>query len=60
LRPGDRVRLTLKAGRITIARAPSSILAAYGVVAPIQRPEDFQALREEFEEWVADEVMGEL
>ena len=47
-------------------RAPKSseaiiarLHASYGSVTPRQRPEDFRALREEFEEGVADEVTKE-
>ncbi len=40
-------------------RAESKILKWYGSVTPTHRPEDFQRIRDEFEEGVAEEVAGD-
>src|SRR5262245_52487613 len=44
-------------------RSPEAVIAqlraSHGSVTPRQRPEDFRALRREFEEGVAEEVAGE-
>jgi len=47
---GDEVRLKV---------SPSIIDARFGVVKPKREPEDFAALREEFEKGVAEEVAAE-
>jgi hypothetical protein len=36
----------------------SQLLRGYGAVLPIHKPEDFRALREAFEESVAEEVVS--
>jgi hypothetical protein len=45
------------------SRSPEAVIAqlraSHGSVAPRRRPEDFRALRREFEEGVAEEVAGE-
>lgn len=47
LEPGGVVRFRLdEAGDVTLSRAALSIDEIYGVVTPINRPEDFQALRD--------------
>jgi len=38
----------------------STLLAGYGAVSPKNRPEDFHAMREAFEQAVAEEVIAEL
>lgn len=59
LKPRDRVVVELDGDHAVLRRAPSAILAGYGSVAPRNRPEDFAALRREFEQGVAREVMAE-
>jgi antitoxin PrlF len=58
LKPRDRVAFEVnrKAGT-AILRKVGSIADAYGAVQARSRPEDFAALRAEFERGVADEVM---
>ena len=59
LKPKDRVLFELANGVVTLRPAPSGLLAGYGAVAPLRRPEDFRALREAFEEGVAADVVAE-
>lgn len=48
LRPGDMVRFVLdEEGRVIVSRAAPSLEEAYGSVPPLQRPEDFQRLRDD-------------
>ncbi|HET7038007.1 MAG TPA: AbrB/MazE/SpoVT family DNA-binding domain-containing protein [Thermomicrobiaceae bacterium] len=56
LKPGDRVRFTVDNARVVLRRRGSSIEAGYGAVRPCQRPEDVRALRDGFEQRVADEA----
>jgi len=53
------VRNEVKAGGITANQPPSHLLAGFGAVMPKSRPEDFQAMREYFEESVAEDVVSE-
>lgn len=59
LKPRDRVIFELSDGVVTLRPAASGLLAGYGAVAPLHRPEDFRALREAFEEGVAADVVAE-
>lgn len=59
LRPHDRVVFELEGEVVRLRRAESRALAGYGSVTPRKRPEDFIAIREEFERGVAEEVTGE-
>lgn len=59
LKPRDKVRFEVEDDVVKLRRAPSKILAGYGAIQPIERPEDFKKIREEFERAVADEVMSE-
>ena len=59
LERGDRIIFELEDGRAILKRSPRTILAGFGAVAPRKRPEDFQALREEFERGVAADVAGD-
>jgi len=56
LKPRDRVRFEIEDDAVRITRATSKILEIYGSVTPRNRPEDFAALREEFETGVAEEA----
>lgn len=60
LRPHDRIEFALEGDHAVLRPATSRIAALYGSVEPRQRPEDFHALREEFEQGVADEVMAKM
>lgn len=57
LRPGDKVRFETDDGNVKITRATSRLLDGYGAVTPRSRPEDYDALREEFESGVAEEAL---
>jgi antitoxin PrlF len=59
IKPRDRVRFEVVDDAIKITRATSKILDLYGSVPPRDRPEDFQALRDEFEAGVAEEATRE-
>jgi AbrB family looped-hinge helix DNA binding protein len=59
LRPRDKVRFQIEGDAVTLRPATSKLLAGYGAVTPKHRPEDFQAVREEFEKGVAEEVSSE-
>jgi antitoxin PrlF len=56
LKPRDKVTFELEGEVARIKRAPSKIGRWYGAVTPIERPEDFRKIREEFEEGVAEEA----
>ena len=59
IKPGDRVAFELNGDQVTLRPARSKLLEAYGAVSPRQQPEDFRALREEFEHGVAEEAASE-
>ncbi|MSQ40827.1 MAG: AbrB/MazE/SpoVT family DNA-binding domain-containing protein [Dehalococcoidia bacterium] len=59
IKPKDRIAFELVEGEIRLRPAKSVVEATYGVVKPISRPEDFQELRRDFKEGVAEEVRGE-
>ena len=50
---------TLKADNAKTRRAAPKALAGYGAIKPRKKPENFVALRQEFEAQVAQEVIGE-
>ncbi len=56
LKPRDRVAFEIDGEEVKLRRAASKLLAGYGAVPPIRRPEDFRWLRERFEEDVAADV----
>jgi AbrB family looped-hinge helix DNA binding protein len=56
LKPRDKVTFELEGEVARIRRAPSRIGRWYGAVAPVERPEDFRRVREEFERGVAEEA----
>lgn len=60
LKPHDKVTFELEGDVAKIKRATSKIRRWYGAVKPIESPEDFRKIREEFEEGVAaDSDRGE-
>lgn len=59
LKPYDRVILERDGGEVRMRPARSRILASFGAVTPLERPEDFRAIREQFEQGVADDVLAE-
>ena len=60
LKPKDRVVFELEQDGIKIRPARSRLLRHFGTVTPRHRPEDFAALREEFEQGVADDLASEM
>jgi AbrB family looped-hinge helix DNA binding protein len=60
LKPKDRVVFELEDDAIKIRPAGSRLLRHFGTVTPHRRPEDFKALREAFEEGVAEDVIAGL
>ncbi|MBI2320614.1 MAG: AbrB/MazE/SpoVT family DNA-binding domain-containing protein [Chloroflexi bacterium] len=59
LNPRDKVVFELAGEVVTLRRATPKVLRWYGAVQPRQCPEDFQGVRDEFEQAVADEVASE-
>lgn len=59
LKPRDEIVFTVEGEQAILRCAPSMILAGYGAVNPTQHPENFVALRDAFEQGVADEVREE-
>jgi antitoxin PrlF len=56
LKPRDKVAFELNGDVAKLRRASSRIRRWYGAVTPHERPEDFQKIREEFAQGVADEA----
>lgn len=59
LQPHDRVRFEVEGDTVRITKASSKLLKWYKSVPPRHKPEDFRAVREEFEKEVAEEVISE-
>ncbi len=59
LEPHDRVRFQVEGETVRITKASSTLLKWYKSVTPRNKPEDFRAVREEFEKGVAEEVVSE-
>ncbi|MGH2615423.1 MAG: AbrB/MazE/SpoVT family DNA-binding domain-containing protein [Thermomicrobiales bacterium] len=59
LKPRDRVRFEIAGDVVTIKPAESRLLAGFGAVRPRNRPEDWQAIEEEFERLVAADAAAE-
>lgn len=61
LRPHDRVVFEFDPGTQTATiRRVESLSEVFGAVSPRNHPEDYAALREEFERGVAEEVASEV
>lgn len=58
LRPRDRVVFEVIENEIRLRPQRSRLLAGYGAVQPLSRPEDFDAIEEQFEKDVAADVMA--
>ncbi len=64
LKQGDKVGLSIRKTdkdkvQVTLRPVPSVAEMTFGSVTPRKRPEDFEELRQMFEEDVAEEVMAE-
>lgn len=56
LKPRDKVIFELDGDVAKIKRAASKVGRWYGAVLPIERPENYRRIREEFERTVAEEA----
>ena len=59
LKPRARVRFEIAGDVVTIKPAESKLLAGFGAVQPRNRPEDWDAIEEEFERLVAADAAAE-
>ena len=57
LEPGDKVRFVLEADGIIVQPAESRLLKYFGSVKPHNYPEDWAAVRREFEELAAEDAI---
>ena len=46
LAPGDRVIFAIEDDQVIVRAAPETLRSAYGAVAPLARPEDWQRARD--------------
>ena len=63
IREGDKVALSLDDSdqpRVILRPVRSVAELTFGAVTPRKRPEDFQELRQRFEEGIAEEAMAEI
>ncbi|HEX5478777.1 MAG TPA: AbrB/MazE/SpoVT family DNA-binding domain-containing protein [Dehalococcoidia bacterium] len=63
LREGDQVAFVLtdpERRQVSLQPVRSVAERTHGVIAPRRRPEDFHALRQQFEDDVAEEALAEL
>jgi AbrB family looped-hinge helix DNA binding protein len=63
IKEGDKVALSLAGpdqGQICLRPVRSVAELTFGAVKPRQQPEDFEALRQQFEEGSAQEAMAEM
>lgn len=60
LTPRDRVVFEIRGKEARIRPVSSDLLAGFGAVQPKERPEDFERMRKEMPEEVAEEVLREL
>lgn len=59
LKPKDFVRFELVGNEVKLKPASSTLLAGYGAVAPRKKPENWQQVRSEMEQAIAEEVEAE-
>ncbi|MHB8647963.1 MAG: AbrB/MazE/SpoVT family DNA-binding domain-containing protein [Thermomicrobiales bacterium] len=57
LKPKDKVRFVTDADGVRVRPAESKMAKHFGSVKPINRPEDWTAVRREFEELAAEDAM---
>ena len=63
IREGDKVALSLDdsdQSQVILRPVRSVAELTFGAVTPRKRPEDFQELRQRFEEGIAEEAMAEI
>ena len=56
IKPKDKVQFILESDGVKVVPAESRFLKGYGAVPPINTPEDWRAVRREFEELVAEDA----
>ncbi len=56
IKPKDVVRFEVDKDGVKLTPASSRVLASFGAVEPIARPEDWKAVRREVEELMAEDV----
>ena len=56
IKPKDRVAFELVDGEVRLRPVKSRLLAGFGAIKPMRRPEDFQKMRQEVEEEIAEEA----
>ena len=59
LKPKDVVRFEIEGDEVKLKPASSQLLAGFGAVRAIHKPEDWRKVRAEMEETMADEVAAE-
>lgn len=59
IKPKDKVAFELINGELRLRPIQSPVLSSFGAVKPKNRPEDFQRMRREIEEEIAEEVAKE-
>lgn len=59
LKPHDRIAIEIDGDDLRLRPLRSRLVAGFGTATPVQRPEDFRARREQFEQDVAAEVVSE-
>jgi AbrB family looped-hinge helix DNA binding protein len=59
LKPKDMVRFEVEGDAVKLKPATSQLLAGYGAVKPIHKPEDWRKVRAEMEEAMAEKVANE-
>jgi len=60
IQPKDRVAFELVGGEVRLRPIKSTLLAGFGSVKPINRPEDFRKMRQEVEEEIAERTLRVL
>ena len=60
IKPGEKVVFRVLDDRVELAAAPMNLADAFGSVQPLQRPEDFEALRETALAEHSDKVLREM
>jgi len=59
VKPGDQVSFEIEGKEVKIIPLPSLLEENFGKVKPKRRPENYKALRRNFEKKVGKEVLGE-
>jgi antitoxin PrlF len=58
VQPNEQVAFTVEEGEVKLQPAQATLEAAYGAVAPLSRPEDFERITEIAHEEQAQRAMG--